>query len=37
MTRHQQLGLFSDAEPTPADPLLDLVVTLPDLCKVRCR
>ena len=32
MTRHQQPDLFGNAEPAPSNPLLDLVVTLPDVC-----
>ena len=40
MTRHQQFDLFGAdgtedllARQVPADPLLDLVATLPDICK----
>lgn len=29
----QQFDLFGNAEPVPADPLIGLNVTLPDLCK----
>jgi hypothetical protein len=36
MTRHQQPDLFGNAEPILADPVIGLLVLLPDECR-QCR